>query len=187
MSRYTPSRNYFLAAAVAAGLAAFFGWYTLDRAAAVIPAGLFLISAALLGFLALRPAIEVHEEHLGIGRREILWSEIRRVDRVGWISPLIVQLTLATDSPVLLIYPGDPDSANSLLRDVRWSATNALIDGVPYQQFWGEAFASVAERVKMPSPRRRFLREEDEAEVERLYWRLKSVGHLDSTNSADEK
>ena len=187
MSRYTPSRSYLLAAVVAAGLAAFSGWFALDRAAAAIPAVLFLISAALLALLVLRPAIEVHEGYLGIGRRKIPWSEIRRVDRTGWISPLIVRLTLATDSRVLLIYPGDPDSANSLLRDVRWSATNALIDGVPYQQFWGEAFASVAERVKMPSPRRRLLREEDEAEVERLYRRLKSVGHLDPTNSADEK
>jgi hypothetical protein len=28
---------------------------------------------------------------------------------------------------------------------------------------------------------------EDEAEVERLYQRLKTVGHLDQKNSADEK
>ncbi len=36
-------------------------------------------------------------------------------------------------------------------------------------------------------PTYRLLREEDEAEVERLYHRLKKVGRLDSTNSNDEK
>jgi hypothetical protein len=39
----------------------------------------------------------------------------------------------------------------------------------------------------MPSPRYPLLRPEDEAEVERLYQRLKAVGHLDPKNSPDEK
>jgi hypothetical protein len=30
------------------------------------------------------------------------------------------------------------------------------------------------------------VRPEDEAEIERLYQRLKTVGHLDTKNSADE-
>ena len=36
-------------------------------------------------------------------------------------------------------------------------------------------------------PRYRILRPEDEAEVERLYQRLKTVGNLDQKNSTDEK
>ena len=187
MTRYSPSRNYLSAGIIATVLAAFSGWYALGWAPAAIPAVLFLVSAALLVFLALRPAIEIHEEHLSIGRRGISWSEIRRVDRTGWISPLVVHLTLGDDSRLLLIYPGDLDSANSLLRHLRRSATNALIDGIPYGQFWGEALPAAEERARLPSPRYRLLREKDEAEVERLYQRLKTVGHLDSTNSTDEK
>ena len=38
-----------------------------------------------------------------------------------------------------------------------------------------------------PLPRYRILRPEDEAEVERLYQRLKTVGNLDQKNSTDEK
>ena len=40
---------------------------------------------------------------------------------------------------------------------------------------------------KQPAPRYRVLRPEDEAEVERLYQRLKTVGNLDQKNSTDEK
>ena len=38
-----------------------------------------------------------------------------------------------------LVYPGDIDSGKSLLRHLRRCARNALIDGIPYKQFWGEA------------------------------------------------
>ena len=41
-------------------------------------------------------------------------------------------------------------------------------------------------KAQPPAPRYRILRPEDEAEVERLYQRLKAVGNLDQKNS-DEK
>ena len=48
--------------------------------------------------------------------------------------------------------------------------------------------AAGAERKPAPPPRYRILKPEDEAEVERLYQRLKTVGHLDrKKNSTDEK
>ena len=46
--------------------------------------------------------------------------------------------------------------------------------------------ASGGERKQAPPPRYRILRPEDEAEVERLYQRLKTVGNLDQKNT-DEK
>ena len=65
---------------------------------------------------------------------------------------------------------------------------DALIDGIPYRQYWGEVLASGGDRKSVPpSPRYRILRPEDEAEVERLYQRLKTVGNLDQKNSTDEK
>jgi hypothetical protein len=87
-----------------------------------------------------------------------------------------------------LTYPGDLDSCNSLLRHLRRLSRDALIDGIPYRQYWGEVLAPGGERKPQSSlPRYRILRPEDEAEVERLYQRLKTVGNLDQKNSTDEK
>jgi hypothetical protein len=87
----------------------------------------------------------------------------------------------------VLVYPGDLDSCNSLLRHLRRLSRDALIDGIPYRQYWGELLSAGGERKQAPAPRYRILRPEDEAEVERLYQRLKAVGHLDQKNSTDEK
>lgn len=188
MTTYSPSRHYLPAGWIALGLTAFSGWFATHWVPAAVAAGLFLASAAVLFFLASRPAIEVHESKLVVGRRAIPWAEIRRVDRTGWVSPLIVHLTLANAARVTLIYPGDLDSANSLLRQLRRSAKEALLDGVPHRRFWGDAApAAGAARRGADSPRYPVLRPEDEAEVERLYQRLKTVGRLDRKDSADEK
>jgi hypothetical protein len=154
--------------------------------AAGLAAGLFLGVACVLLCFGLRPAIELDQTHLKVGKRRIPWTDIRRVDRTGWLSPLLIHLTLFDDSRLLVVYPGDLDSANSLLRNVRRGAREALIDGVPYRQFWGQPGAGRSDPKPLPSPRYRLLRPEDEAEVERLYQKLKSVRRLDSDSSADE-
>jgi hypothetical protein len=187
MTRYLPARHYLwfgIAAVVFAGGSGALGW---GWPPAFIPASLFLATATLLFLAAFRPAIEVHEGHLSIGKRHIPWMDIRRLDRTGWISPLILRLTLYDDSRIILIYPGDLDSCNSLLRHLRRFSTDALIDGIPYRQYWGELLAPGSERKQVAPPRYRVLRPEDEAEVERLYQRLKTVGNLDQKNSTDEK
>jgi hypothetical protein len=63
------------------------------------------LTAALLFLMAFRPAIETHEGYLAIGKRIIPWMDIRRLDRTGWISPLIVRVTLFDDSRLVVIYP----------------------------------------------------------------------------------
>jgi hypothetical protein len=89
---------------------------------------------------------------------------------------------------LLLIYPGNLDSCQALLRHLRRASRDALIDGVPYRQYWGEMLASAPEaKGQIAGPRYRLLRTEDEAEVERLYQRLKTVGNLDQKSSSDEK
>jgi hypothetical protein len=145
--------------------------------------------SALLFAMAMRPAIEIHEGYVSIGKRIIPWMDIRRLDRTGWNSPpLVVRMTLFDDSRMVLIYPGDLDSCNSLLRHLRRLSRDALIDGIPYRQYWGELLApGAAERKQTAQPRYRLLRPEDELEVERLYQRLKAVGNLDQKNSTDEK
>ena len=187
MTRYLPARLYRWFGVTAVGFSALSGWLGTQLPAAFIPAGLFLLTAGLLFFMAFRPAVEIHEGYVSIGSRIVPWMDIRRLDRTGWISPLIVRITLFDDSHLILVYPGDLDSCNSLLRHLRRLSRDALIDGIPYRQYWGEALAQGSEPRQGHLPRYRILRPEDELEVERLYQRLKTVGNLDQKNSADEK
>ena len=188
MMRYLPARHYLSFGIVAFALAAFSGWLGLGWTPGFIPCALFLLSGGVLIYMAYRPAIELHPHHLSVGPRTIHWLDIRRVDRTGWVSPLIVHITLFDDSRILVIYPGNLDSCQTLLRHLRRASRDALIDGVPYRQYWGEMLASAQDgKGQSVVPRYRLLRNEDEAEVERLYQRLKTVGHLDQKTSSDEK
>ncbi|MFN7925442.1 MAG: hypothetical protein U0Q16_35410 [Bryobacteraceae bacterium] len=188
MSRYSPSRHYLAAGLAALVLAAVTGWISFRWAPSLVPSLMFGIAGAGAIFLYFRPIIEIHPHHLRVGSSILPWADIQAVDRTGWVSPLVVLLTLMDGSRRLLIYPGDLDGSHSLLRQVRRSAREALIDGIPYQEFWGEV-PSRESLERMPTPvsarqassvRYPLLREEDEAEVERLYQRLKSVGNLDT-------
>jgi hypothetical protein len=186
MSRYTPARHYISFGIVALALAGFSGWLGLSWVPAFCPALLFLLTAAALLTLAFRPAIKVGEAHLECGKRIIPWQDVRRVDRTGWISPLVVKLTMFDDEVLTLVYPGEVDCCKHLLRTLRQMATSASIDGVPYRQYWGELLGANESR-QLTAPRYRVLRPEDEEEVERLYFLLKTVGHIDPRNSGDER
>jgi hypothetical protein len=149
-----------------------------------LAAVLFSIPLAVLLALAFRPAIEIHQTCLKAGAREIPWDQIRRVDRTGWQVPLAVYLTLENHARVLIVHAGDAASCSTLLRYIRRHARRALLDGVPYRQFWGEPPAPEWKRLE--PPRYQLVRPEEEEEVERMFQRLKSVGHLDQRGS-DEK
>jgi hypothetical protein len=183
MTRYAPSRNYGRAAIAALVMAGVCGWLAATWAASIIPCILFLISSTALFLLASRPVIEIHPRQLRIGGRVIPWAGISAVDLSGWTSPLIVRLTLVDETRVHIVYPADLDSALSLLRQLRRMSHSALIDGVPYDEFWGEDEQSPPAENSAKPPRYPLLREDDEAEVERLFQRLKSVGHLDSKSN----
>jgi hypothetical protein len=149
-----------------------------------IAAALFAIPAAVLFLLAFLRPIEIHETHLRMGPRQIPWTEIRRLDQTGWNVPLLVYLTLNEERRVLLIHPGDFDSSASLLRHLRRNSREALLDGVPYRQFWGEPPSAAPAQIA--PPRYPLLRPEDEEEVERMFQRLKSVGHLERRDADEE-
>jgi hypothetical protein len=188
------------------GGAVFSGWIALRSSPCWIAAALFGLTATALSVLTLRPPIEIHETYLAIGRLEIPWDEIERVDQTGWNAPLAVYLTLRAGHRIMLLYPGDAESSRELLIRIRRGARNALIDGIPFSQFWGSSPFQIesspdpdTEREVSTEPAKRsqdshagaptrypLLRAEDEEEVERLFQRLKSVGHLESKNS-DEK
>ena len=184
----------------AVGGALLSAWNAQRWAPSWIAALLFAASALLLAVVTIRPAIEIHEAHLAIGRRLIPWRDVRRVDQTGWNLPLVVILTLHDQQRIHLLYAGDLESSSSLLKHLRRYSRAALLDGIPYREFWGnpadaarasEPTVDVAEELKTGKDaaaplRYPVLRSEDEEEVERLFQRLKSVGHLESKNS-DEK
>jgi len=197
LARFTPSGIYVSLTLFSVCGTLFSSWTALRWTPAWIAAALFAISASILAAITLRPAIEIYEAHLAVGRRKIPWRDVRRIDQTGWITPLAVRLTLRDHPPILLLYPGDPDSSNSLLRHLRRFSRQALLDGVTYREFWGElsnAETPPESPAESPAPkdeaaapaRYPMLRTEDEEEVERLFQRLKSVGHLES-KSSDEK
>jgi hypothetical protein len=188
MSRYTPSRNYFSVGMIAGALGLISAWFAIQWMPAAVPSVIFLALAGLAVFLATRPPIEIHPRYLRVGSKTIAWADVLTVDRTGWISPLVVFLTLADGSRHTLVYPGNLEGSNSLLRQLRRHAEDALIDGVPYSEFWGQAGAEwtgipeAAPRKQLAAPRSPVLPPEEEAEIERLYQRLKTVGHLDPKN-----
>ena len=185
--RYTPSRQYLTAGLVAAALAVVSAVFATEWIIALVGAIFFLLSAIAVMLLAFRPTIEIQEQFLVVGRRAIPWMDIRRVDRTGWISPLALFITLVNDERLLIIYPGDMDAANSLLRHLRRNSREALIDGIPWMQFWGETAVAPVEKKEPATPKYQLLRTDDEAEVERLFQVLKTVGHLDTRQPSDEK
>ena len=192
VARFIPARHYFSSALIAAILAVFstvwgFRWWP-----SLIPAALFLFTSAALLYFASRPAVEIHEHWLRIGGNMIPWNEIRRLDATRWSNPLLVYLTLVDGQRIALVYPGDADAVNSLVRYIRRNARESLIDGVPYRQFWGEILPASRERrsssslvAGQPGPKYRIVRAEEEEEIERMLQRLKTVGNLDS-KSLDE-
>jgi hypothetical protein len=187
MTRYSPARHYAPAAVAALALAVFAGWCGWTWKPAFIPAVLFLCSSALLAFLATRPPIIIREGSWSVGDDSFLWAEVERLDTTGWTSPLILRVTLRGGRILHVIYPGDGESAGKLLRQMRRLARGAWIEGIPYKQYWGESIVSGAEEPPSAPPRYRVLRPEDEAEVERLYNRLKAAGRIDHPASSEER
>ena len=180
---------YFWAGLAALAITGLSIWLALRFPICWIAAALSLASAAIVLYLASRPAVEIYESHLKIGDHAIPWRHIRRLDRSAGL-PLMVRLTLADKTRVLIVYPGNANTSSSLLRSLRRHAREALIDGVPYRQFWGEAAAvtTVAKKqMTPPPPRYPLLLPDDEAEVERMFQRLKSVGHLDQKTTPEDK
>ncbi len=184
VARYRAARYLRWAGFVALGIAGFSAWVGLRWPFAWIAAGLGFASSMVVFVLAFLPSIEIYESHLKLGKRAIPWAQIRRVDRRSTL-PLIVRLTLSDKRGLFVLHAGEPDSGQALLRHLRRYSREALIDGIPYRQFWGDSTGG--RKQIAPPPRAPLLLPDDEAEVERLFQRLKSVGRIDQKSSGDEK
>ena len=189
MTRFLPARHYFVFGCTSLALGLFSGWVGFRYwAPAYLPAALFALTALMLLLLGFRPAVEVQESVLRVGSRVIPWADVRRLDGTGWLSPLVMRMTLYDDTRFTLVYPGDLESCKALVRSLRRMSRDALIDGVPYRQYWGEMLVTSGDRRQLNAPlRSRFLRADDEADIERIYHKLRQERHLDPKNTGDEK
>jgi hypothetical protein len=186
IARYRPSRRYAMLTILALVATGVFVWVSAEWGTAwLIAAGLLGLTAILTLLLTMRPPIEIFDTYIRIGQREVLWSEIRQLDRISimnrgpWIAPLLLRLTMAGEEEIMVFHPGDADSCISLLRHIYRYSRSALLDGVPYREFWGEQ-PPVSAPLSLPRPR--LLLPEDEEEVERLFQRLKVAGRLDGAD-----
>jgi hypothetical protein len=103
----------------------------------------------------------------------------------------VVRIGLQDKTQLQVIYPGDLESATMLLRELRRHADSAMLDGVPHRDYWRleEELHAEAEKSERPSrrssligdkPKYPLLSPGEEDEIERMFQRLKSVGHLDT-------
>jgi hypothetical protein len=152
-------------------------------------------TAAAIFWLAARPAIRLGETQFNIGERCIAWREVREINRSrfnssGFVSPLVLHLKLTNARYKFLIYPGEPDRVERLLKVLRKNSHLASFDGVSYRDFWmWHDPASEDERPALPpaaAPAVHLFSREDEEEIERLYQKLKTVGRLDSRSSGKD-
>lgn len=189
MEVYRPARQYLPASLTAFALAMFSAWCGVQWSMAFLPAVLFIVSAVLLGYLGTRPSIEVSEQGLRIGCKTLHWPDITRIDSTSWNSPLVLNLTLSSGERRRLIYPGDVLSAERLMRQVRRMARGAAVDGVVRPVALPQVAPIRADSPNLTAPRPRLLREEDEAEVRRLYAELKNAGREGSrsVSGADDR
>lgn len=185
MTQYRPARYYLPAAGVAVALALFATWCGWKSMLAFVPAILALLSSACCLFLATRPPIVVRENSWSVGEQSFLWSEVESLDTTGWTSPMVLRVGLRGGRRFYLIYPGEPERSGRLLRQMRRLARGARLEGIPYRQYWGEVSPPAGDEPPA-TPRYRVLRPEDEAEVERLYQRLRTAGRLEEERRGTE-
>ena len=187
MNRYLPARQHRLAGIVALALAGFSFWCGTQWPFAFIPAVLFLGISAALGYLATRPAIEVNRSGIKIGQESFRWREVERIEPTAWVSPLMLRIQLKDGRSIRLIYPGDTDAIENLLEQMKRLTRRTFGDELANARYSDEIISLSNQPEQPRSQRFKLLRSEDEADVERLYQRLKTVGHLDKSPSEDHQ
>jgi hypothetical protein len=192
VARFSRSSQYAWLALCATAGALFSAWVGLSSPLCLVPGALFALSAGALFCVWAQPSIDIYETHVAIGRRTTAWTEIASIEHMGWVVPLVVRIATVRGERWLVVFPGTKDSGIDLLNWLRRMPRGAQIDGVSYREFWGEASRlasktdTTAEEKESVLPTPRLLLPEDERDVERMYQRLKSVGHLESRDSKEQ-
>lgn len=177
MTRFAPSKHFVYMGIVAVVLGLMSGWVAWQWSPAVVPAALFFGSALFLFWLSLNPVIEVTDRELAIGTKVIPWSSITKIETTGWLTPLVIKLTTDAGRKVVIVFAGDLESSGRLKEMICNCAPHAMLDGAPQRQ--RQAIIAVRNGKTAEMERHPILTLEDEAEVERMFQRLREVGNLD--------
>ena len=193
---FSPSRWYARAGWCALGASAAFLFFGLSTPLLFIPAVAFIACSLLFLWLYSRPLIRVGETQFNIGDRAIAWREIKEVNRVRLLSPMILRIKLTNARKKMLIYPGDVGRIEQLIHLLRKNSHLATFDGVAYRDYWtwssmaglhgqkGSGQPQSGQKQATPKPLLeqpvQMLTREEEDEIERMYQKLKTVGSLDS-------
>jgi CRISPR/Cas system endoribonuclease Cas6 (RAMP superfamily) len=144
-----------------------------------------MTTAAALFWLNARPPIYIGETQFNIGERAIAWQEVREINSTRFISPLVLRIKLTNSRRKLLVFPGEPERIDRLMRQLKKRSYMGSFDGVAYRDYWtwssmaalhGETMGTMEQPVRM-------LSTEDEDEIERMYQKLKTAGDIDSCNT----
>ncbi|MFN7543156.1 MAG: hypothetical protein ACK5TN_10225 [Acidobacteriota bacterium] len=178
MTRFAPSKHFVYMAVIAVLLGlmcAYVGWHW---APAFVPATLFFATALALLWLSFHPIIELTDCELLLGNRAVSWSSITDIRTTGWLTPLVLKLHLESGPSITLIFAGDLESSGRLKDMICQCAPHALLNGLPQRQ--RQAVLAVRNGATAEFERHPILTPQDEAEVERMFQRLREVGHLDA-------
>lgn len=185
---FVPSRSYARTGWIGISLAVICLGFAVYWPLAFVPATLAGLTSAFLFWLAGRPRISLSESQFSIGPSAIDWREVRAINMTHVMVPLVLRLHLTGNRKRFLIYPGDQDQVQALLYQLRLRSKLASFDGVPYGEYWTWAtFCASDHKGSHREDLTRLVSPEEEAEIERLYQRLKSVGHLDSSSPDSQK
>ncbi|MFN8940634.1 MAG: hypothetical protein ACK5ZJ_12930 [Acidobacteriota bacterium] len=180
MTRFAPSKHFVYMAVIAVLLGlmcAYAGWRWTP---AILPASLFFATALVLLWLSFRPVIELTDCELLIGKRSIPWSSITNIRTTRWLTPLLLHLIVDGGRSVTLIFAGDLESSGRLKDMIRQCAPHALLNGASQRK--RQAVLAVRNGATSELERHPILTQQDEAEVERMFQRLREVGRLDGPN-----
>ena len=139
-----------------------------------------MLTAAGLLFLATRPQIVLRERSGSVGEKSFLWADVERIQSGAWASLLLLRVSLRGGRIVNVIYPGEPETSARLMRQLR-----RLLRGVRSEPVAEPEMA--AAEISGDRPKYRVVRPEEEAEIERMFQRLKSAGRPDHQTSSEER
>lgn len=162
-------------------------WSAIGWLPALLPAALLLAVSAALLLLAFQPAVELRRGSIRFGSFYASWLDVRRVEYRRRLFVLFIHICLSNGSERRILHPGSRQSCEQLLRDVRRFSTSSATRRPPLRQELRDVSQEDLKPLQSAvSPAGRVLSADDEAEVELLFRRLKTVGHLDSAGQSEE-
>ena len=153
---------------------------------ALLPAVVIAVLSICVLFVITRPPVEIHDSHLQAGRRVIPWESVSHVDEPRCLAPLVLPLILNSERRYTLLYPGGREAGRKLLHQIRRHSRYALINGLPFRQYWNEDLESFRDRCILTDQHWHVLSPEDEEDVEQMFHTLRSDGTLHPKNSEEQ-